>query len=234
MRMVPDKTGRFRERPHYDARELDGECESIITSFSTSVLGHFVLPISTDLLTKLIERDADDLDAYADLSDLEGDVEGVTDFIRGRRPKVRIAARLSERTNENRLRTTLTHEFGHVKFHNWLYQMEQQPPLFGQAPGPPTQCKRDNIMQAREVDWMEWQAGYVCGALLMPASHFRAQLADVRRELGLAGPLIKGTAETDSVVRLLAGRFEVSVDAANIRLIKLELLAEPTANSPLF
>lgn len=27
MRMVPDRTGRFRERPHYDARDLDVECE---------------------------------------------------------------------------------------------------------------------------------------------------------------------------------------------------------------
>lgn len=234
MRMVPDRTGRFRERPHYDARELDGECETIITSFSNSVLGHFVLPIATDLLTKLIERDADDLDAYADLSDLEGEVEGVTDFIRGKRPKVRISAQLSERSNENRLRTTLTHEFGHVKFHNWLYQLEPQPSLFGRVPAPPTQCKRDNIMQAHEVDWMEWQAGYVCGALLMPATHFRAELADVRRGLGVVGPLSRGTADNDTVTRLLAARFDVSVEAANIRLIKLGLLVEPTAGSSLF
>lgn len=234
MRMVPDRTGRFRERPHYDARDLDVECEAIITSFARGTLGEFSLPVPTDLLTKLIERDADDLDAYADLSDLEGDVEGVTDFIRGKRPKVRIAARLSERTNENRLRTTLTHEFGHVKFHNWLYQMEQPLPLFGPAVGPPTQCKRDNIMQARDVDWMEWQAGYVCGALLMPASHFRAQLTDVQRELGLSGPLLKGTAEADTVARQLARRFAVSVEAANIRLLKLGLLKEPTASGSLF
>ena len=49
---------------------------------------------------------------------------------------------------------------------------------------------------------MEWQAGYVCGALLMPATHFRAQLTDVQRELGLTGPLLKGTAETDTVLGL--------------------------------
>jgi Zn-dependent peptidase ImmA (M78 family) len=81
---------------------------------------------------------------------------------------------------------------------------------------------------------MEWQAGYVCGALLMPASHFRAQLTDVQRELGLTGPLLKGTAETDTVIRQLALRFAVSVEAANIRLLKLDLLREPTASGSLF
>ena len=30
-------------------------------------------------------------------------------------------------------------------------------------------CKRDNIVGASETDWMEWQAGYVCGAILIPA-----------------------------------------------------------------
>ena len=65
--MVPDRTGRFRERPHYDARDLDVECEGIITSFAKGTLGGFSLPVPTDLPTKLIERDADDLDAYADL-----------------------------------------------------------------------------------------------------------------------------------------------------------------------
>jgi hypothetical protein len=31
-------------------------------------------------------------------------------------------------------------------------------------------CKRDGIINARQSDWTEWQAGYACGALLMPAS----------------------------------------------------------------
>jgi hypothetical protein len=34
-------------------------------------------------------------------------------------------------------------------------------------------CYRDNILDAAQTDWMEWQAGYVCGALLMPASKVR-------------------------------------------------------------
>ncbi len=34
-------------------------------------------------------------------------------------------------------------------------------------------CYRDNILDPAQTDWMEWQAGYVCGALLMPASQVR-------------------------------------------------------------
>ena len=30
-------------------------------------------------------------------------------------------------------------------------------------------CHRDNMIGASERDWMEWQAGYACGAILMPA-----------------------------------------------------------------
>jgi hypothetical protein len=49
----------------------------------------------------------------------------VTDFFRGKKPRVRIAAHLWEGSSrENRLRPTLAHEFGHVHFHNYLYQVE--------------------------------------------------------------------------------------------------------------
>jgi hypothetical protein len=68
LRYVPDKTGRFRQRPHFQPGELDIECESTVTSFMKEVCGHFALPIPTDILTKLIERDTQYLDLYADLS----------------------------------------------------------------------------------------------------------------------------------------------------------------------
>src|SRR4051812_7822660 len=88
--------------------------------------GGIVLPIPTDALTKLIERDAADLDLYADLSSAGSagsDVEGVTTFIRGEKPRVHIAAELSEQERlVHRLRTTLTHEYGHVWLHNPLWQ----------------------------------------------------------------------------------------------------------------
>jgi hypothetical protein len=83
VRYVPDTTRRFRLRPHYETAELDGECEVIITTFLEELYGELILPIPTDALTKLIERDAADLDLYADLSADGPDVEGGNRFLFG-------------------------------------------------------------------------------------------------------------------------------------------------------
>ena len=121
MKWVPDKTGRFAQRPHYLPEELDTECERVILSFLNKKYGRVEFPIKTDDLTVFIEERAD-LDSYAELSG-EGDhVEGVTEFLPGKRPVVRIAEELNASHLENRLRTTLTHEYGHVHFHRFMFE----------------------------------------------------------------------------------------------------------------
>ena len=77
MKMVPDQTGRFAERPHYTPEELDGECERIITAFLRKRRGDVCLPVTTDDLNVLIEQTGASLDAYADLRSYGPDVEGV-------------------------------------------------------------------------------------------------------------------------------------------------------------
>ena len=52
--------------------------------------------MATDDLTVLIEKDVVDLDMYANLSEEKGEVEGVTDFYPGKKPKVRISKLISE------------------------------------------------------------------------------------------------------------------------------------------
>ena len=78
VRYVRDSTGRFSERPHYEPKELDRECENIVGKFLTRKYGKAAFPLSTDDLTQVIEREAEDLDLYADLSKYGADVEGVT------------------------------------------------------------------------------------------------------------------------------------------------------------
>lgn len=106
MRWVPDPTGRFPKRPYYEEGELDRLCEQTISDFLLDRHGKVLLPIPTDDLTVLIERDAEDLDLYADLSGEGGEAQGVTHFFPGEKPRVKIAREISEQEHrENRLRT---------------------------------------------------------------------------------------------------------------------------------
>jgi hypothetical protein len=237
VKYVPDRTGRFTQRPHYDPKELDRECEAIIGSFLKARNGSIKYPVSTDDLTVLIERDTESLDLYADLSAYGPDVEGLTQFQPGRKPKVMISGVLAEAEHrENRLRTTLAHEYGHVHFHAYLWEME--PPtadLLRRNPRANMQvCFRDGILEAAQTDWMEWQAGYVCGALLMPASPVRAIVAAYCESHKLYGLVGQNDSHGRALVETVQTAFAVSADAARIRLIKLGILGAESAGPSLF
>jgi Zn-dependent peptidase ImmA (M78 family) len=267
MKWVIDSTDRFEWRPYYEQAELDSECEGIVSNFLSSKNGTVQFPISTDDLTILIEADTSNLDLYADLSSAGEDVEGVTDFFTQKKPAVRIARELSlDNSRYHRLRTTLAHEYAHVRFHSFLWEYNCLKPsvlkmskklvhqshryhqllrTFSRAPDlksvPPGvtphsiahsnfrsgscfSCARDLILDAPFSDWMEWQASYVCGALLMPISllqnlvqksltgHNESQWVPDNSDM--AAKLINNTAET----------FDVSADAARVRLRKLGFL----------
>jgi hypothetical protein len=229
MKWVTDRTGRFARRPHYQPEELDQECEQIILAFLKANYGKIEFPIKTDDLTVLIEQKAS-LDSYADLTAEPGDVEGVTEFFRGKRPVVRIASSLSAAHLENRLRTTLTHEFGHVHFHQFLFEADAQPQsLFDTAHDTHdgNKCKRENMVNAAESDWMEWQAGYVCGSILMPAGALLDTAQTFRANNHL--PFSNLTVDSDEGQRLItvvASTFQTSKDAARVRLLKKAILTD--------
>ncbi len=237
VKQVPDRTGRFAQRPHYDPEDLDRDCESIINAFLKDCYGEIKFPVSTSDLTRLIEREADDLDLYADLSEYGSDVEGVTEFFRGRRPCVKILRELSEdERRENRFRTTLTHEYGHVHFHAYLWELE--PPrkgLFASQDNRNRQiCKRDNIIDAAQSDWMEWQAGYVCGAILMPLMAVRRLAGEYQESHGLYGVIGADDTHGRNLIESVQSRFQVSADAARVRLTKLRILGAVGAGPSLF
>jgi len=216
---VPDRTGRFRRRPHYEPAELDRELGGLVVDFLRARHGSARFPISTDDLTVLVEQHAV-LDPYADLSDEGVEVEGVT-YFRQPRPLVRIAARLStDPRMHNRYRTTLTHELTHVRVHSFLWAFDDPSQvLLKDVPasdGP--RCNRDAILRPASADWMEWQAAHGCGALLMPATEVHALL----RSLQLGTPPIPavGPAAERTLRAVMAG-FEVSEEAARVRLFKL-------------
>ena len=236
MKWVPDKTGRFTKRPHYLPAEIDEECERLILLFLTKRYGKAEFPVRTDDLTVLIEEKAD-LDSYADLSGEPGAVEGVTEFVPRNRPTVRIAVSLSQPHMENRLRTTLTHEYGHVHFHQFMFADGdiQTPSLFpSQEKSHINKCHRDNIVGASERDWMEWQAGYACGAILMPTGVLIEAVKRFREEQKIPYANLNLESETgQQLVTTIASTFQTSKDAARVRLLKKGILtatgSQPTA-----
>lgn len=213
MKEVPDNTGRFGMRPHYESKELDRLFERRLAEFFRDTHGKIPTPITTDDLTRLIEQDTSDFDPGADLSRYGEGVEGVTEFPKQGKPRVRIASELAyDEVRENRYRTTLTHEYGHVHLHTYLFQMQDAASNREQV------CKRDTITGARNTDWIEWQAGYACSAILMPASLLKQKAKTFAADRGLEiGPPIRGLPVFD-LINLVKTDFQVSEAAARVRL----------------
>lgn len=229
MKWVTDKTGRFARRPHYLPEELDTECERAILGFLNKRHGKAEFPINTDDLTVFIEEQAD-LDSYADLSGEGEGVEGITEFVPGKRPVVKIANSLSEPYLENRLRTTLTHEYGHVHFHRFMFEDGQRTSgsLFVQThvvQG--NRCHRDAIIGAPERDWMEWQAGYACGAILMPVGALFDAVQRFRVENNLLYSNLSLQSEAGQrLITAVSTGFQTSRDAGRVRLLKKGVLTD--------
>lgn len=234
MKWVTDRTGRFAKRPHYLPEELDSECERIILTFLSKRYGKVEFPMTTDDLTVFIEEQAD-LDSYADLSE-EGDgVEGVTEFVPGKRPVVKIAESLNVAYMENRLRTTLTHEYGHVHFHRFMFEDGQRATgsLFAQPQTLGNKCHRDSILGAPERDWMEWQAAYACGAILMPLSVLLDEVQRFRAENNLPySTLSLQSGAGQNLITAIVARFQTSRDAARVRMLKKGILVD-TGTQPI-
>jgi hypothetical protein len=215
VKWVTDATGRFKERPHYTPAELDAECEDLVSGFLSANRGPVVYPIATNDLVVLLESLSADLDVFADLEHEGEGVEGVTYFdAGGGRPTVCIASYLAEdRRRENRYRTTLAHELGHVRLHSFLWRLDRQDKPFS------PRCRRQTIVRAPQADWMEWQAAYAGGAILMP----RAVLEGIVRDFRAAHPDLEGP-----LLREVQTRFGVSAEAARVRLLQTGLLERST------
>lgn len=214
MRWIPDPTGRFKERPFYEGAEIDYECEDMIGEcLEKRGKFPFVPPLDTDTLNVLLESYASDLDLYADLVKLEGPgVEGVTEFRKGKVPKTLIDKTLSEKqTSSNRLRSTLAHELFHARFHRVLWE------LHWSGLGGDVRCHQGQIISLNKTDWYEWQAAYGSGAILMP-------LTAINKMFGAPAQIPENTLEGRTMTEAVATTFQVSMEAARVRLVQLNFL----------
>jgi hypothetical protein len=228
-RFIPDRVGGLAWRPYKTEAEIDEECEAVLRSYcGLAAEEAFLLPLSTDVLTNLIEAHAERLDLYADLV---AELEGLTEISAGLRPFVRIHRDLSTTPARiNRLRSTLAHEFYHLYFHAPLYEEAwKQLELFHES-GEKIQCTRAAILGGTQGDWREWQAAYGAGALLMPRSALRAVIRQYSDAYRLV-PYVASSQAARTLVSRVALCFQVSQDAAIVRLSQQGYL-QSTAASP--
>jgi Zn-dependent peptidase ImmA (M78 family) len=219
MKLLRDPLGRPIPRIYFKTDDLDERCERKIEDFMDQHCGGFRLPIPTDDLIRLIEMDADDLDMYSELPE---DEDGHTDFFADRKPVVRISKRLSDPRYENRLRMTLGHEYGHVWFHAPLWRK----PRLDHPTDPRWTCHRDRIVDAPQTDWMEFQAAYIGGALLMPRDSLRLWTREIVMRESKQPPVPSESDLGRAVIERAMRRCQVSEHAARVRLLRLRLLRE--------
>lgn len=237
VRLIPDHTGRFEKRPYWEQEALDTECERVVTEFLREYKGRVEFSLETDALMLLVERHVSSLDRFADLSDEGEGVQGATDFVVGEKPRIRIARELSHQEwRENRLRTTVAHEFGHVRLHGpfWEQQMRQQA-LFSDDELPSSRsCHETDLIEADRTDWVEWQAGYVSGALLMPRSHVNDVVRQELREREHYSRVSADSRLAETLVERVSEAFQVSTAAARVRLLQLDAITQDDVGPSLF
>lgn len=227
-----DPTGRFTRRPYFRQEAIDLKCEQLVADFLIKKHGKISYPIGTEDLKLLVEDYAGELDLYADLSREGLHIEGVTEFFRSDKPVVRISITLTEdETRGNRLRTTLTHELGHVVLHSSLTSLSRENVLRQTTERDSSlvlRCDRDAILQAgpKRPDWMEWQAGYASGSFLIPKAELEQVISEFRKSSGHSGPIYRNQTHALALERVLQGKFQVSKQAARVRLSQLNLVED--------
>jgi len=184
--------------------------------------GQELTPLPTDVLTQLLERYTSILNLYAELND---GINGVTTMFGSERlPRVDIAAELSRQWfRENRLRTTLAHELAHVLLHSPLWraqclaERQKGETLIAQA------CRREAVEDnAPRSDRIEWQAGYICGALLMPMRRIDLLVARFLSTQPGSPVLVAGSADAEELVE----RVTIGFLAARVRLGRLGVIKD--------
>jgi IrrE N-terminal-like domain len=215
------------EPQFYSLDYLEELCERTMVEFCTATYGQELVPVPTDVLTQLLQRDTSVLNLFAPL---DAGINGMTTMFGSERwPRVDIASELSRQWfRENRLRTTLAHEYAHVLLHAPLWRAqcmaERQTgeALIAQA------CRRDTVEDHlhRSGDRIEWQAGYISGALLMPKRRVDLLVARFLSTHACRAPLSAGSADAEELVELVSIGFRVSRHAARYRLERLGVVSD--------
>lgn len=187
-----------------------------------------------------------ELDQYATLPE---EVLGLTEFDGKKPPKMRINADITNAADEvpirpgarGRWRATLAHEAAHVILHRYLFDPDMAPIRRGDYRDPETQVEsqssgalnrvrclhrdvsaEDSIVRKSTPNWREVQANRGMAALLMPEALF---IRFAALHGGVKGmPVSRDSPEGAALVSTVAEAFEVSRQAASLRLQAYEML----------
>jgi hypothetical protein len=178
-------------------------------------------------------------DQYAPLPP---EILGLTQFRTGQTPWVRINRDLTQTALDDedrpdwvlgRWRATVAHESSHVILHARLFTSDpNQGTLFAVDNDTPEEhslhrCLKSNVLFRGQVsDWREVQANMGMAALLMPRRVFAAALLEAIERAGFQSEITPDSPECRTLVRAMADRFQVSRQAAAIRMETLLLLTQ--------
>lgn len=123
---------------------------------------------------------------------------------------------------EHRIRSTLTHEMGHVILHKPLRRLDSL--VTGEDDASYEFANRSGSADVN--DWCEWQARYFSGAVLIPARELKRQ-QQIFMSNPFEGPFEIGTPRAFELTSLVARKFATSVDGARVRLEQSGILYTP-------
>ena len=217
---MADKTGRFGKRPYFCLEEMDRHCERIVQLCNSRLYGQSFPGLRTDALMRMVNNYAD-LHLYADLSKYGAGVDAITCFETGEKPTVRVAKELFfDRSQNNHLRFVLAHEYAHARFHGaaWRRRWVKKEDIL--------RCSANNVLTLDTgYDWLEWQASFLGGSLLMPRSRVHRLVEAYFRGKEPVG-IPKDSRQANDIKQMVAELFEVSAEAAYIRLCQLGYLID--------
>ncbi len=224
MKTLRATSGPFKERPHYELREIELICRDELDT--VGLLPGDPCPIRID---RFIEKRFGVVPEYEDLS---SGVLGYTRFGARGAERIVLSMALSEEgtaASERRVRTTLAHEAGHILLHGHLFMLGESPKsLFEEdADGDPTRilCRNEAVtgLQAKgqrlyDRRWWEYQANRAIGALLLPKPLVAKCLDGLLVHRGSLGLKALDESRREEAARILAETFNVNPVVARLRL----------------
>jgi hypothetical protein len=212
---IPDTAGYFHIRPQYSAREINRICErAIIDILKLRHGGNFKRPIGNDDLIALLKSLGAEIELNFEFPSESAWVQGETEFQPNKAPAIKIARDLPE----NRWRSTVGHEGGHLLLLRDAYGDRANVINWGSAFRLSCAHQRTN-----QHNWMEWQADECSGAMLIPSRILRMVMGPADQMQIHSATSSEGV----SLISAVSTFFHTSREFTTVRLRRLGYLRRP-------